>query len=1200
MNQFDHSPLPAGTDGSLGHVDRYELRERLAEGPAGMLYRGIDTVVGTPVSLLFLPAALTAAPGALDGLRAELTPVARFRHPGVAHLLHLTQLWDLDAVARAETGLEPGAAALVADFPAGEPLPAWRRQFPHGRMPIPQLLDLVWELAEALDGLHAADLVHGSLTAEDIRMTARGPVLVGAALGGRVRAAMARLGLGNATSVPPDSHDDLQALVAIAQDLLPDLPAAPWAEVMERAMRPAAESYPSARQFAGALRTACEAVPDLLAEEPPEEEPPAAAAPAPLPELVPPPSPVPATHAVFYDQPAAKPAGARRTSRVLNIVLVVAVLVLLALVVKVVLSRRQAPVPVETGESWEPVKQSTRLSPAFAWRVTLPAVAPGQMLRFRLYGQTRVLAVVAAAEGIVVTETTGKGDRRELASVALTEPLTEGEVLAVAKSPDALTVARNGVVVAQAPCPLETWRLARWDQAGGLVPIALTNQKIERLVFADDFMHGDSALGEWQPESGQWTVHELQNPIRSANPFSFLGTGSNALARAGQWFWRNYQLTCSAHPLKDSAFGVSFCHLDAGQTYNLRWRKAGETGVLELTRRKGGESQSLARRELPFLANSWVGLSVSQLDGLLVVAVDGHEVFRVVDPAPLLGGGIGLWTDGGEGTVFDDVVVTPVDRLAITQADVPASLLPSGQLATTAGLPDCPLGGVLLENATVTMAVPLVGRSAPVGLFARRNGPKDLRFQLVPGARWQAQIVGTTPAGETVVASEEMASPKGEGELSFTVLNREAWGMVDGQIVVYAGQVPVLGRGRAGAFAAPESPVQPTRLAIAPATALPNIDNRVETFTHEQSMQNWNSPVLFWTPDYTSKLPLYWHRSDFWRDVSVRADVAELEKLDGVQTWGVALSEEGTAAGHADRRWELFLVPGPKPQLYLSQPGAEPEALPLEGTVQTLALERRGNLLLAKRNGRTIWDGRVTASSDGLMRVGRIGRGATDEWALAVEIRADSVRTYSFKEAPVDWLPASGEWQVTNRWQCDPRWSFFSGVQRGGAACLWNKYRHGDNVTIEFFVGPKMDRERGKWYEYAADFNAVICADGSDIASGYSFLFGGWDDRGSQIVRQHEILAENRRIVIPRQSSTHRRWFHVKLRKRGAQLTSWVDGALVGSVQDEAPLAGDRFGLWTWGNGIMVAQVRVATDGAMESVGMDAAPNPQPKTPYDK
>ena len=76
----------------------------------------------------------------------------------------------------------------------------------------------------------------------------------------------------------------------------------------------------------------------------------------------------------------------------------------------------------------------------------------------------------------------------------------------------------------------------------------------------------------------------------------------------------------------------------------------------------------------------------------------------------------------------------------------------------------------------------------------------------------------------------------------------------------------------------------------------------------------------------------------------------------------------------------------------------------------------------------------------------------------------------------------------------------------------------GPSALREFFAGPRMDRDRGTTYNYAADFNAVLATDGSDIVSGYSFLFGGWDDRGSQIVRGHEIVGENRRVAIPRDS----------------------------------------------------------------------------------
>ena len=72
-------------------------------------------------------------------------------------------------------------------------------------------------------------------------------------------------------------------------------------------------------------------------------------------------------------------------------------------------------------------------------------------------------------------------------------------------------------------------------------------------------MHGEDELGEWEPKSGEWTVHALQNPIRSANPFSFLGRGSDALAVAGKWFWRDYSVSVAAHPLPGSAFGLKFC-----------------------------------------------------------------------------------------------------------------------------------------------------------------------------------------------------------------------------------------------------------------------------------------------------------------------------------------------------------------------------------------------------------------------------------------------------------------------------------------------------------------------------------------------------------------------------------------------------------------------------------------------------------------
>jgi hypothetical protein len=263
-------------------------------------------------------------------------------------------------------------------------------------------------------------------------------------------------------------------------------------------------------------------------------------------------------------------------------------------------------------------------------------------------------------------------------------------------------------------------------------------------------------------------------------------------------------------------------------------------------------------------------------------------------------------------------------------------------------------------------------------------------------------------------------------------------------------------------------------------------------------------------------------------------------------------------------------------------------------------LMRQGGRIVAAVDGSCLWSVPAPQFLAGLCRVGRFGGTPGDAWARAIVLEAAGVRTYSFREAAVDWVPVAGAWIVTNRWQCDPRWSFYSGACSDGVACNWNKRRHGDNVTLEFFVGPKMDASRGRHYEYAADFNAVMAADGTDIASGYSFMLGGWDDRGSQIVRGTTVVAENREVRIPRVSGTHRRWFYVKIRKQGGLLSFWVDGVRVAEYRDPAPLTGDRLGLWTWRNGMMVAQVRVSTGPVFGPVtAATPAAFAVPRTPYD-
>ena len=224
------------------------------------------------------------------------------------------------------------------------------------------------------------------------------------------------------------------------------------------------------------------------------------------------------------------------------------------------------------------------------------------------------------------------------------------------------------------------------------------------------------------------------------------------------------------------------------------------------------------------------------------------------------------------------------------------------------------------------------------------------------------------------------------------------------------------------------------------------------------------------------------------------------------------------------------------------------------------SLRRAGRLAAAYVDDRCLLWGQSKAARPST-RIGYFARGA--------EVTPEDVRIYTehvyndlFRTAPAQWRVACGKWEVTSRWQCDPRWSFFAGVGHELAA-IWNKRLFTGDITVEFFAGIRMDRNRGRRYEYASDMNVTICADGQDLSSGYSFLFGGWRNTASAIVRKGRVMKQIRSHTIPREKSTHRRWFHIRVQKRGTDLAFNIDGQPVLAYTDPEPLPGGQVALWT-------------------------------------
>ena len=86
-----------------------------------------------------------------------------------------------------------------------------------------------------------------------------------------------------------------------------------------------------------------------------------------------------------------------------------------------------------------------------------------------------------------------------------------------------------------------------------------------------------------------------------------------------------------------------------------------------------------------------------------------------------------------------------------------------------------------------------------------------------------------------------------------------------------------------------------------------------------------------------------------------------------------------------------------------------------------------------------------------------------------VQITSPHVYDYTFSSAPTDWRVQSGTWEMTNRWDCSPGWSWFGGSSNEIAA-IWNKRKFSGDVSVQFYFGFKMGvagigaGQKGDWW----------------------------------------------------------------------------------------------------------------------------------------
>jgi tetratricopeptide (TPR) repeat protein len=138
-------------------IQHYRIVRQLGSGGMGIVYEAEDTRLGRHVALKFLPDGHGVTEEALERFLREARIASSLNHPNIC-TVH-------------DIGVHEGRHFIAMELLEGESL---RSRINGQPMPLPQILDVGCQLADALDAAHAKGIVHRDIKPANVFLTKRG------------------------------------------------------------------------------------------------------------------------------------------------------------------------------------------------------------------------------------------------------------------------------------------------------------------------------------------------------------------------------------------------------------------------------------------------------------------------------------------------------------------------------------------------------------------------------------------------------------------------------------------------------------------------------------------------------------------------------------------------------------------------------------------------------------------------------------------------------------------------------------------------------------------------------------------------------------------------------------------------------------------------------------------------------------------